>query len=381
MSRPRIGIDCRLGGIEHAGIGRYISELLPRLPNYLPECDWVWVCSNQQQFQSLASNLSEKIRNRVTVELVDSSHYSLQEQLILPRRLNRLKLDLLHVPHFNVPLAYRGPLIITIHDLLWHQQQGAQVTTLPAWKYRIKYRAYKIVVRQAVQHAAQILVPSHSVKNTIQHYYASAIDKTVVTPEGVSDIFQPNHRVARDTHHVLYVGSLYPHKNVMLIFQWLQQHPEWSLSIISTRDVFQEKCRVLVERQGLTQRVTFLGRTSDSELVRAYQSASVLIQPSLLEGFGLTGLEALACACPTVLSDIEVFHELYDPYAPFFDPREVKSLAAAIHEATARPAKYWFSAAAQVKQHFAWDRTAELTARAYRSVLEHPTTRQHHTTV
>src|SRR5690606_36980147 len=129
----RIGIDCRLGGSRHAGIGRYIENLLLRLPSLDSETTWVYFYHDEGQKQAWLSRLATV----TNVEWVKAPvrHYTLSEQVKMPRYFSAANLDLLHVPHFNIPVLYPGRLVITIHDLLWHEYYGTQVTTLPSWQY------------------------------------------------------------------------------------------------------------------------------------------------------------------------------------------------------------------------------------------------------
>src|SRR5258708_33114315 len=183
MKSAIIGIDCRLAGNQHAGIGRYIENLVVRLPNLAPEIYWVYFFHNQAQ----ANEVLPSVPKNVKVVLTPFRHYSLSEQLKLPSVFAQEKLNLLHVPHFNAPLFYKGKLLITIHDLLWHEQQGLDVTTLPKWQYYAKYAAYRYVTTQAVKKAAAIFVPAETIKQVVATYYPAAQNKIIVTKEGIDE--------------------------------------------------------------------------------------------------------------------------------------------------------------------------------------------------
>jgi hypothetical protein len=171
-AHPRIGIDCRLLGKKHAGIGRYIENLLLEIPHVEAHknFDWVFIFHDEQQWADFLAHTTEKDFFESQEHLfAPIRHYSLQEQLKMPSIFTKLKLDLLHVPHFNVPIRYNGKLIVTIHDLLWHEYRGAQVTTLPPWKYWIKHRMYKKVVSFAIKKSPNDLRPC---SNRQRHYLA-----------------------------------------------------------------------------------------------------------------------------------------------------------------------------------------------------------------
>ena len=124
--------------------------------------------------------------------LADIPHYSLLEQFKLPILIYKEKPDLVHFPHFNIPVLYFGKFIVTIHDLIKHTSKGNETTTRDPWLYWIKYFGYKIVFGQAVRRAAKIIVPSNFVKESLSKEYGIPANKIEVTYEGVEDEFQKN---------------------------------------------------------------------------------------------------------------------------------------------------------------------------------------------
>ena len=111
ISCMRIGIDCRLAGLQHAGIGRYTAQLVLHLIRSRSNVEWVLFCQSREQADEFIGK--SPVAN-VRVVLAKVSHYSIAEQLYLPWIFYREQLDLLHVPHFNVPLLYLKPFVVTI---------------------------------------------------------------------------------------------------------------------------------------------------------------------------------------------------------------------------------------------------------------------------
>lgn len=173
----KIVIDGRLYGLENAGLGRYVINLVNELQKIDGKNKYVLLL-RKKYFDQL--NLKP---NWIKV-LADFRHYTLIEQLRLPAILKSQKPDLVHFPHFNVPLFYNGPYVVTIHDILMHKQRGFNATTLPVSKYLIKRSGYKLVFRHAVKAAKKIIVPSQAVKDEVAYYYNLDPDKIVVTYEG-----------------------------------------------------------------------------------------------------------------------------------------------------------------------------------------------------
>lgn len=360
MIKKRIGIDCRLAGNEHAGIGRYTQNLVQRL---VKNQDFTWVTffySHQQAQEVLGEN-----PHNVKIVLLPVKHYSLKEQLLLPIAFNQEKLDLLHVPHFNIPIFYRGDIVVTIHDLLWHEQRGSHVTTLPAWQYWLKYGAYMVTVEQAVNRAKTIFVPSKTVGNIIKKHYPKNKAKIVITYEGVETAFLHQHRPSQPIKkQLVYTGSLYPHKNIEVVFKALKKLPAFSLKLVGSRNIFQQQTMALAKKHQVSQQVEFLGRLNDQALSKLYQESFALVFPSLSEGFGLPGLEAMAVGLPVIASDIPIFREIYQDAAAYFDPHSAEELVEKI--LVLEPSRKTLSKAGQeLVSHYSWDEMAKQTLAHY----------------
>src|SRR3989338_4797816 len=205
----KIVIDARLSGLKHAGIGRYTQMLVEHLKD---------LRFTIYDLRIISPNIR---------------HYTLAEQIKMPIILAKEKPDLVHFPHFNVPLLYNGPFVVTIHDLLWHEQVGTTATTLPAWIYWLKYLAYRLVLRHAVMKSKAIIVPSNWVKKKIVNRFPAVEKKIHVIYEGVAQSFISDGRSAvgndvlvkynlQSRQYLIYTGSLYPHKNVELILNVVQ---------------------------------------------------------------------------------------------------------------------------------------------------------------
>ncbi|EKD53159.1 MAG: mannosyltransferase B-like protein, partial [uncultured bacterium] len=126
----RIGIDARLYGLEHAGLGRYVMKLVENVLSSDKKNDYVLFLRSKYQ------NEFEGNKNVKTV-VCNVPIYGLAEQVILPFFFAKENLDLLHVPHFNAPLFYPGKFILTVHDLIKHDSKGPATTTRRPWLYTL----------------------------------------------------------------------------------------------------------------------------------------------------------------------------------------------------------------------------------------------------
>lgn len=373
----RIGIDCRLSGKEHAGIGRYVQNLVSNLIKIVPGKEllpitWVLFFFSQSQANEILG--SNRQRRNVEVIITPIRHYGLAEQFQLHHYFQKANLDLLHVPHFNVPLAYHGNLVITIHDLLWHEQKGAHVTTLSPIFYYIKYAAYRFICRQAFRKAKKIFVPSQTIKTTALKFFPFAEKKIVVTPEGLAEPYlaELSKKVTRSSFikkQLIYTGSLYPHKNLQLVIESLKKLPQYNLLIVGARNVFQDRIRQLVARFKVKQQVQFLGYVPDQELITLYQQSAALVQPSLSEGFGLTGIEAMASKTLVLASDIPIFREIYQDAAIYFDPLSNESFIEAVQSLDYIQRKEKITTGLSLAQHYSWQAMALVCFENYQEVL------------
>lgn len=363
----RVGIDCRLAGKNHAGIGRYTQELVTRLVKQHPDHSWVLFFSSKDQAQEVLGDVFDSVE----IVYISSRHYTISEQVEVWLAVKKANLDLLHVPHFNIPLLTFVPLVVTIHDLLWHEQRGGAVTTLSGWKYWIKYLGYRVVTQVAVWKAQTIIVPAETIKETIESYYPGTSKKIVVTYEGASDSFLLSKKILKKPEkNLVFVGSLYPHKNVALVVQALIDLPGYSLSIIGSRSVFRERLEKLVTALALQKRVHFLGFQADQEVARVLSTAHALVQPSISEGFGLTGIEAMAAECPVIASRIPIFSEIYKNAAVLFNPHEVSDFVLAVKKLEQNEVrKIHIQRGLELSGRYSWDTMATKTFAVYKSVL------------
>lgn len=360
-----IGIDCRLAGIQNAGIGRYIEELVRELTKDT-SVTWVLFFQTPNQLPWVQE------ANHIRIVIAPVRHYTILEQIVMPFVFARENLDLLHVPHFNVPLFYPGPFVVTIHDLLWHDQRGNNMTTLSPVVYRLKYAAYKHISAFAIKRAKAIFVPAKTVQDTLAtHIKGVNSHKIHVTYEGINpewNKLQVAANVEKKEKILFYTGSLYPHKNVMLVVRALTQLPEYHLYLSSARSVFVDDFMKTVHEMEMGHRVTHLGCLSDDELREWYAKSMALVQPSLSEGFGLTGIEAMAIGLPVLASNIPIFREVYkDCFIPF-DPAYPDSFVNAVHVLEKSSRVSLSKKGKDLAHGYSWKKMAQTTRAIYASL-------------
>lgn len=333
-------------GLKHAGIGRYVENLVEELLKQDKENEYVLFVRNEESEE--IENL--KIKN-YELKIVEANidHYSLNEQVLLPRIIKKQNVDLMHFPHFNVPVFYKGKYVVTIHDLIKHSSRGAATTTRSSWLYWLKYLGYRFVFNRAVKRAEKIITPSQFVKDEIIKEYNINPEKIIVAYEGVGNSIKnqvlsvkgENEKILKEYNikkpFLLYVGSVYPHKNIERLIESVKTlvdsyNQSLTLVIVCARNVFSERLHTKIVQMGAQDFVNFAGFVPDDDLSILYKEAEVFAFPTLSEGFGLPGLEAMSAGCPVVCSDIAVLKEVYGEAAIYFDPLSKEDMAKEITE-------------------------------------------------
>lgn len=325
----KIGIDARLWGVKHTGIGRYVEQLVTNLKDIDRKNEYVL-------FLRKVDIDSVEVPQNWKKVIVDIQHYSLTEQLLLPFIFSKEKLDLLHVPHYNVPMFYGGKFLITIHDLTWHNFKGVRATTLSWPLYSIKYLAYRIVVNRAIKNAAKIITPSFAVKDELMKKFNLPNNKVEVTYEAVfpKETLKTVESQKATEPYLLYVGNLYPHKNIQNLVRAVKRYHDLNhdikLVIVCARNIFSDRLQGFLEKEKINGLVEVKSSVTDQKLSELYKYAKAFTFPSLSEGFGLPGLEAMQRECPVICSDIPVFREIYKDAALYFNPKDEKDIASKV---------------------------------------------------
>jgi glycosyltransferase involved in cell wall biosynthesis len=270
------------------------------------------------------------------------------------RRLGQLlgRADVVHYP-LTVPVPrVQARSVVTLHDL--------QHLDLPTMFSRAE-RAYRSVAYdRGVRRADRVLVISEFVKRRVVERLHVDPARVSVTPLGVDhDSLRPPADGERQPL-LLYPARGWPHKNHARLFEAFsllrRERPE--LRLVLTGDDF----------GGLPDGVESRGRVTRTELVALLQRASVLVFPSLYEGFGLPPLEAMACGCPVACSNVSALPETVGDAARLFDPHEPRAIADAVNDVLADPAP-WVARGLERAKRYSWDATARATDAVYAELL------------
>lgn len=326
----RIGIDARL--IRQTGVGRYIRNLIRVLSDIDTTNEYTIFLMRHDYEGFIPPN------RRWSKVLTDVKWHSITEQFVMPWFFLKARLDLLHVPYFNVPILYPGPYIVTIHDLTILHHATGKASTLPWFLYAIRRFGYQMVLRIGILRARDVVTVSKTVKNDIISVFHKPDRQVHVTYEGIDPVFldrthpdDPKTFPVQDAYF-LYVGNVYPHKNIEALLSaydiYIQKTPNPAkLVFVGPDDYFYRKLKVIIESLNMQKNVVFFHNSSDHFLRLLYSKAQALLFPSLMEGFGLPAIEAIVQGCPVVCSDIPIFREIVSPYGTFVDTTKPKDIA------------------------------------------------------
>ncbi len=330
----KIGIDARFFGSVGKGLGRYTQKLIENLEKIDSENQYFIFLrrENYDEYQPVNKNFHKV--------LADYRWYTFSEQLNMPRILRKYKLDLVHFPHFNVPILYRRPFVITIHDLILIHFPTVRGTTLNPLVYKLKFLAYKLTIGSAVKRAKKIIAVSKFTKNDILENYKIPANKIAVTYESCDlpeNNFQKTEEIIRKYNikkpYLLYVGNAYPHKNLeklILAFDKVRKiNQNLNLVLVGKKDFFYNRLQEKVKNENI-KNIIFTGFVSDDDLYSIYKNSSLYVFPSLYEGFGLPPLEAMACNTPVVTSDHRCMKEILQDSAYYFKATDVEDISATI---------------------------------------------------
>lgn len=357
----RIVMDARSRG----STGRYATKLLQYLQRLDATNEYFVLVKYAQNWTASAPNFHPVI--------ADVKDYTFAEQFKLWWIISRLKPDLVHFTMPQQPLLFTGRSVTTIHDLTmlrWHNISG---NTLAYW---LKLLVFKFLLWWVAHTSEALITPTRWVKIDITKTLHIDPIRAHVTYEAADTLpgkpLPPGGFDAR-SEFILFNGNVFPHKNVARLIEahqsLLKTHPRLRLAIAGQLGQQGEALRVNASQ---ATNINWLGYVPDAQLKWLMEHARAYVYPSLSEGFGLPGLEAMRADTPVVASHATCLPEVYGDAAEYFDPASVEDMAAAIERVINQPRRrkeLITLGRARVKQ-FSWQRMAEQTLAVYRQVLK-----------
>lgn len=322
-----ITIDCRMWGKNYGGIGRYTQEIVSCLLQH-EQWEFTLLCSPEA-----LSDLTDRTKGRHLVHLIPCSAkiFTLKEQWVLWRKVPVC--DVFWSPYMNVPfLKTRArKQIVTLHDV-FHLAN-------PQYYSCIKRMIIVPYYYFSVRNSSRILTVSHFSKAEIERFFGKHATGKVICVYNGCDIDATNIHPKEIGHrYILFVGSIKPHKNLKNALEGFRQMQDKDVRfvIVGKKEGFitgdQEVFQLVEQINTEQERACFTGSVTDQELYAWYKGASMLVMPSLYEGFGLPIIEAMHFKLPIACSDMSVFKEIGKDMVIYFNPNSPQDICSKMIE-------------------------------------------------
>jgi glycosyltransferase involved in cell wall biosynthesis len=381
----RVLIDCTQIPLKRTGVGVYADELLSHLPNILASGDALYVLIQEDD-----ALLKEQLSNTPAISVLTiSSHLfrnrvalAVYEQLILPLILLLRKIDVVHSLHYTHPIICPCARVVTLHDMTFF--------VIPEMHTRARRLIMSFFIKKALRSAEVVIFVSDSTKADAQRLFGVINDRQFVTPLGVD--LSRFERIPDDTitntltklgieqPYILSVGTIEPRKNLVRVvhaFEQLKQYNRHYKLIIAGRLGWDyEQTLQAIEQSSLTSRIHRLGYVTTDDKTALIAGCSLLLYPSLYEGFGLPVLEGMAAGVPVITSTTSSLREVAGNAALLVDPHSTEQIVASMKSvlSDSHYADGLRKAGKKRAEEFSWEKTALLTYRAYQKADEYQRT-------
>jgi glycosyltransferase involved in cell wall biosynthesis len=313
----RIAIDARYIREKPSGIGTYVQALVDRLPRLAPSDEFLfWAHPLARRPLSAAGNTRE-----VTVRPGPNSPWP----VLWPNLYSSFDVDVFHSPHNIMSRRLPCPAVVTVHDVMAIDRPGLHLRGLERLALSLYYPQ---AVWRALREAGRLIVPTKATADRVLALMPGAGPRLRVIWAAPDACFRPaadpeqlQHRVAAMTGiadpYLIVVGADQPakrHDLALAAFAAAAPNP-WRLVMVqrpASHDHLQRLARLKQRARELhvDDRVVWLSQVERDDLATLIQGASALLQPSMYEGFGLPIVEAMACGCPVIATDIPPFREV-----------------------------------------------------------------------
>ncbi|MGD9496566.1 MAG: glycosyltransferase family 4 protein [Armatimonadota bacterium] len=370
----QVGIDCLVLAPRPSGVERAVVGLVEGLARLRPE---------GQRYRLLVARGGEgALPTAPNLTLLLAPAWAsrragrvLYEQTVAARRLRGAGVQVLHGPASVLPLAWRGPSVLTIHDAI--------TICHPQWCQWHNVAHYRLVMTRSAQRADVVIVQSQWTRAEVAQHLGLAPERVRVAPLGVGEEFRPaepaevkrvRERYRLPERYLLCVGNIEPRKNlvaVIAVFEALADAIPHGLVIAGKRGWRCGPILAALEHSPAAGRIRRLEWVPHGDLPALYTGADLLVQWSLHEGFGLPPLEAMACGTAAVVSDGGALPEVSGPAAAVVPLRAgpqglAAELLRLVEDDCARA-----ELARRGREHaarFTWQAHAQVVSAAYREV-------------
>jgi len=297
------------------------------------------------------------------------------DQLTFPRRAKKAGADLIHQPCFSAPFIFRGPRVVTVHDII----SVLFPENLP-FASRIFYSKWMPYSYRA---ATEIITSSLATKRDIQKVLNIPEDKITIIYLAYDEKYKKRlskveiHRVREKyklpAEYLLHIGTLEPRKNLSFLVDVFnevikdEKNKNLTLVITGKKGWYYEGLFKKIKVLGLEEKVIFTGYFDESDKSALYQGSKMFVFPSLYEGFGLPPLEAMASGVPVISSNTSSLPEVVGDAGILVSPTDKKGWIEAISLVNNDSKVRQQMIEKNVKQitKFSWEKTARENIAVY----------------
>ncbi|HSX29874.1 MAG TPA: glycosyltransferase family 1 protein [Candidatus Saccharimonadales bacterium] len=366
MNTRHIVIDAR---VRRSSTGRYADQLVEHLQDIDHDNRYTILVAPDDTWRMHSPNF------RTTPSPFPQFSFNPLNELRFALQLYRLKPDLVHFTMTQQPLLYFGNIVTMTHDLTMLHFIRRGTTPLPV--YWLKKRLYAFLMWWSHRKSRRIVVPAKTIANELAAYQPFTKHKTTVIYEsiGVLPKIKPKKPATVNGTYLMYQGTFFPHKNLdrlVAAFDIVhQKKPDLSLVMVGKAEVNQQELAERIKTHPSKGKIILTGFLPDNESRWTFEHATLYVMPSLMEGFSMTALEAMAYGCPVVSSNASVMPEVYGPGAHYFDPLSPEDIAAKIIEVLDNPTlkKQLIASGYKQVKKYSWEKLAAETYTVYRQVL------------
>lgn len=358
-----IAIDAR---IINSSTGTYVKELL----KYLQQTDKI-------NFYTILvlkkdENYWKPTAKNFTVKVADFKNYSINEQIGFKIFLDKLSPDLVHFCMPQQPICYRGNHVTTFHDLTLLKTYNSDKNW---FIYHAKQIVGRFVFKHVLRSSTQIITPSNFTKKELLNFINIPPKKITVThlsaDVSIDKITKYNQPFSK---YILYVGQQSDYKNIKRLGnahqKLLKEYPDLGLILVGKlNDSARNNQQYFKENN--YKNIIFTDFIPDDQRDWLYTNAAAYIFPSLMEGFGLPGLEAMGYGAPVISSNATCLPEIYGDAAYYFDPNNTDDIARAINDVLANKdlRDSLIKKGYQQIKKYSWLNTAKQTYEVYMNAL------------
>jgi len=360
-----IAIDAR---IISSTTGRYIE----RLVTYLQDIDQV------NQYTILVRAKDELFwvpkRKNFTVQVAEFDNYSVAEQLGFKKLLDKLSPDLVHFCMPQQPVLYKGKKVTTFHDMTLLKTYNSDKNWLV---FHVKQFIGRFIFQNVLHENDHIIAISEFTKKEVLAFSPTTPEDKLSVIYEASDVASGGSQTypLEFKKYLLYVGQQSDYKNIKRLGdahqKLLEKYPDLGLVLVGKKNDSTLTNEQYFAKKGY-KNILFTDFVPDNQLNWLYAHASAYVFPSLMEGFGLPGLEAMGHGTPVISSSATCLPEIYGPAAVYFDPKDTNDMLRSIDKVLLSETlqKELINNGFKQIKKYSWKKMAEQTHAVYMDVLK-----------